>query len=77
MIFTVSIAFINLTKNSFSKGFFRCADETKVEFLMAFKAFLVVFLVLQNYKFNTLFDIDLEKAHDRVVDRINEVLKLM
>ena len=77
MLFTVSVAFINLTKNSFSKGFCKCSDETKVEFMMGFKAFLVVFLILSNYKFNTLFDIDLEKAHERVVSRINEVLKLM
>jgi hypothetical protein len=64
MIMTIALAMMNLVKNTFSMGYFKFTDETKVELLMAFKAFCLVFILLHYYGFNTFFDVDLEKAHD-------------
>jgi hypothetical protein len=61
---TVTLALMNLTKNSFALGWCRFTDETKVEILMSIKAISLVFIVLHYYGFNTFFDVDLEKAHD-------------
>jgi len=67
---------LNLMKNTFNLGLCRCTDEAKVEFILAIKAFFVVFIGLHYYKFNTFFDVDLERAHEQVVARVNVVLAL-
>ena len=71
MIFTLVLGMMHLVKNTFNLGYFKFTDETKVQFLFAAKAFFLVFVSLHVYEFNTFFDVNLEKAHDQVVERIN------
>lgn len=70
------VGIMNLMKNTFNLGYCRCTDETKVELLIALKAFIVVFIVFHYYGFNTLFDVNLEKAHEGVINRINDVMMI-
>lgn len=63
MLFLVLMAHLHLCKNTFTQGYFKFSDETKMELLVALKAFLSVFALLKFYKSTTFFDSDLEKAH--------------
>jgi len=45
MIFTYLLCVANLMKNTFALGYCTCSDEAKVEFLMAIKAVLIVFVL--------------------------------
>lgn len=76
MLFTLVLGMMHLVRNTFNLGYCNCNDETKVEFFFAIKAFFIVFICLHYYHFNTFFDVDLEKAHDQVVERINHVVAL-
>lgn len=49
MMFLVLMAQINLMKNTFNLGYFKLTDETKMEFLVAFKSFFAVFALLKYY----------------------------
>ena len=64
MIFLIIKAFMNLTKNTFSLGYFKYSDETKIEFLFAIKAFIACFVALKTLGSTTFFDFDIEKAHN-------------
>lgn len=76
MLFTLAMALMNLVKNTFNLGYFRITDETKVELLMAIKAFGVVFILLHYFGANYFFDLNIEQAHKDTVARINTVLEL-
>lgn len=71
MMFTLVLGMMNLVKNTFNLGYCRCTDEDKVQFFFAFKAFFIVFFTFHCYGFNSLFDVNLEKAHEQVVERLN------
>lgn len=58
-------------KNTFNHGYFKFTDETKMEFLVAFKAFFAVFGLLKYLGSTTFFDSSIEKAHDKTLERIN------
>jgi hypothetical protein len=77
LVFTLMLTLMNLCRNTFSRGYFNLTDETKVELLMAIKAFAVVFVVLHYFSANQLFEIDLESAHNQALERVNSVLILM
>jgi len=42
-----------------------------MEFLVAFKSFFVVFGLLKFYGSTSFFDSNVEKAHDKSLERIN------
>jgi hypothetical protein len=63
MVFLLLMAQVNLTKNTFSMGWFRYSDETKIQFLFSLKAFVTVWVCLKYVGCKTLFDFDLEEAH--------------
>lgn len=71
IVFLLFMAFMNLTKHTFSKGLSNISDETKVEALFASKAWVVTFVFLSTYGSSTFFDFDLEKAHNESLKRIN------
>lgn len=73
MMFTLLLGMMHLVRNTFNLGYCRCTDETKVEFLFAIKAFFLVFIALHYYSFHLFFDVNLEKAHDHVVERLNHI----
>lgn len=60
MIFLLALAGMNLSKNTFSLGFFKYSDETKIELLFAIKAFIVTFVLLKTFGSTTFFDFNLE-----------------
>ena len=70
-VFILFMAFMNLTKHTFSKGLTNISDETKVEALFASKAWIITFVFLSTYGSTTFFDFDLEKAHQESLKRIN------
>lgn len=76
MLFMIFMTIVNLMKNSFSKGFCKLSDETKMEILMGLKAFFAVFVMLRYFHSNTLFDSDIEKAHEKSLERVNQVMEL-
>ena len=49
----------NLAKNTFNLGYFRFTDETKMEFFMAIKAFIVIYVCLKTFNSKLFFDYDL------------------
>ena len=65
-----------LAVNHLTRGKFtlRMKDETKVEIFVAIKSFLSVFILLNYYGSPTFFDVNLEKAHDESMKRLNEIL---
>lgn len=77
MVFLVLMAFLNLTRNTFLLGYMKFTDETKMELLVALKAFLSVFALLKIYKSTTFFDSDLEKAHAKSLERVNQTMELL
>ena len=64
MIFLIFMAIVNLMKNTFSLGYFRYSDETKIELLFAIKSFIAAFVVLKTLGSKAVFDFDIEKSHD-------------
>ena len=76
LLFLLFMAQVNLLKNTFHLGYCRFSDETKMQMVLAFKAFLTIFLSLKYIGCSTLFDFDLDTAHDRTLDRLNQVLVL-
>lgn len=52
-----------LTKDSFNLGLFKPTDETMLEVAMAVKAFMATYLLMMNYKTDTLLNFDLAKRH--------------
>lgn len=66
---------MNLAKGTFSSGYTNISDESKIEFLFSIKAFIAVFSLLKYVGSKTLFDFDIEHAHDQSLTRINQVLK--
>jgi hypothetical protein len=75
-VFLIFMAFMNLTKHTFAKGFSNMSDETKVEALFASKAWVITFVFLSTYGSTTFFDFDLEKAHNESLKRINQTANL-
>lgn len=63
------------SKDSFNLGLFRYTDETKMQMLMSFKAFLLVFLGLKSYGTADVFEFDLKEIHNNVNIRLTEGLK--
>ncbi len=76
IVFLIFMAFMNLTRHSFSKGLSNISDETKVEALFASKAWVITFVFLSTYGSTTFFDFDLEKAHEETLKRINQTASL-
>jgi len=76
MLFTTMLGFSSLMKNTFNLGFFKCTDQTKVELLMAAKAFGMVFMALYYFGSESVIDFDLPKAHTEVLKRVNQVCAL-
>jgi hypothetical protein len=70
------MAQVHLMRNTFNLGYFRFTDETKMELLVAFKAFFSVFALLKYYGSTTFFDSNLEKAHDKMLERVNKTMEL-
>jgi len=77
MIFLLAMAGMNLCKNTFSLGYFKYSDETKIELLFAIKAFIVSFVCLKTFGSTTFFDFNIEKAHDESQARVNQILSLI
>lgn len=71
MVFMVLMTIVNLMKNTFNLGYFKYSDETKMEILLAIKAFFTVFTSLKYIKSSNIFDSDLDKAHDKSLERVN------
>ena len=65
MVFLIFMTLINLTKNTFAQGYTNYSDETKIEFLFAIKAAIASFVALKTLGSKTLFDFDIEKAHNQ------------
>ena len=76
MLFMLLMTEVNLMKNTFNLGYFHFTDETKMEILLGVKAFFTVFTVLKYVKSSTLFDFNLEKAHDSTLTRVNMTMEL-
>ncbi|CDW72459.1 UNKNOWN [Stylonychia lemnae] len=76
MLFLLLMTLVNLMKNTFNQGYFNLSDETKMEFLVGFKAFFVVFGLLKFYGSQTFFDSNMEKAHDKTLERVNQTMEL-
>ena len=70
------LAFVvqNLLKNTFSLGYLKLTDEAKMEFLMAFKAFMVVFCTFKNYDSSLILPFSIDKIHLQFVARINQAV---
>lgn len=71
MMFMIFMIMLNLMKNTFNQGYFKFSDETKMEMLLSLKAFFTVFVSLKYLKSTTLFDMDIEKAHNQTLNRVN------
>jgi len=76
MLFLLSMVMVNLTKNTFSLGYFKYSDETKIELLFAIKAMVASFVAFKTLGSTALFDFNLEKAHADTLERFNQVLLL-
>lgn len=76
MIFSYLLCVANLMKNTFALGYCKCTDEAKVEFLMAFKAVFIVFVLFMYVPTSAIFDFNLESSHSAVVKRVNDILYL-
>jgi hypothetical protein len=76
MVFMLLMTIVNLMKNTFNLGYFKYSDETKMEILLAIKAFFTVFTSLKYIKSLNIFDSDLDKAHDKSLERVNQTLEL-
>ncbi len=63
-------------KNAFNMGYFTYSDQTKMELLLAAKAFITVFCVLKYASSATIFDFNVEKAHDSSLERLNQVMAI-
>jgi hypothetical protein len=60
IVFILMMTFMNLTRNTFAKGYFTFEDETKVELLFGMKAFIITFVFLSSWSSTTFFDFNLE-----------------
>ena len=65
----------NLCKDSFNLGFFRYSNETKMEILMAIKAFSLIFITMKSFETQEFFDFNLRQCHSKFNIRINQALK--
>jgi hypothetical protein len=77
MMFILLMAFMNLTKHTFSQGYFKYADETKIEILFAMKSFIATYVLFKTFSSTGLFDFDLEKAHEESLKRVNSTMILL
>eukprot|EP00347_Sterkiella_histriomuscorum_P023126 403335847 len=77
MMFLLLMTQVNLMKNTFNLGYFNFTDETKMEFLVAIKTFFVVLGLLKFNGSQAFFDSNIEKAHDKSLERVNQTLELL
>mmetsp|Transcript_8983 Transcript_8983/g.6750 ORF Transcript_8983/g.6750 Transcript_8983/m.6750 type:complete len:93 (+) Transcript_8983:317-595(+) len=70
-LFTVNLAFYMMLFSLFIAASYllrgklkcKCTDETKIEFLVGAKAFIVVFIVLYSYGSEPFLGFDIAKEH--------------
>jgi len=74
MLLLLVLIFSNLTKNTFNLGYFKYTQETKMELLLAVKAFIIVFVTLKYVNTKLLFDYDLVQLHTHLAARIDSAL---
>lgn len=74
MLVVLSFIFQNLAKNTFNLGYFRYTAETKMEFMMACKAFFIIFLTFRSVNTKLLFDFDLNVLHQDFNNHLNQAL---
>lgn len=55
-------------------GYFRYSSETKMEFMMACKAFTIIFLTFRSVNTKLLFDFDLRELHQDLNEHLNQAL---
>ena len=63
---------MNLCKNSFNLGYFSYTDETKLQLVMAVKAFIITQAIFQFGE--PFFDFDIAKCHYKLIERLNTAL---
>ena len=68
MLLTLAMGVMHLLKGKLGC---RCSDETKIELLVAVKAFIAVFILLYQYGSTLFFDFDVEKEHKVSLARSN------
>jgi len=64
-----------LCKDSFNLGLFTYSNETKMELMMAIKAFSIIFITLKSFETDVFFDFNLTQCHAKFNIRINQALE--
>lgn len=75
MMGLVTAILCNLCKDSFNLGFFTYSNETKMEIMMAIKAFSIIFITLKSFETQEFFDFNLTLCHAKFNIRINQALE--
>jgi len=75
-VFTLLTVIANLMKDTFILGYFRFTDETKMQFLVAIKSFVLVWASFSYLDADKVFDFGINEAHIEAVERLNKVTQL-
>lgn len=75
-VFTLLTVIANLMKDTFMLGYFRFTDETKMQFLVAIKSFVLVWASFQYLDADSIFDFGVNVAHKEMADRLNNICQL-
>jgi len=67
-----------LCRNTFALGWFRFTDQTKMQFFVAIKSFLVVWVLLlyTDEAVSSFIGFNLKKNHEELVNRLNKIWEL-
>jgi hypothetical protein len=68
---TILLILQTLCKDTFALGYFRYSDETKVQLLLAFKSFFIVWIFICYTNAPVLLGMEFENAHEELIKKFN------
>jgi len=72
-VFTLLVVLANLMKDTFLLGYFKYTDETKMQFLLGLKSFIIVWVSFSYFDADSLFDFKINESHAAMVERLNKI----